>query len=197
MTVLVNPPQGLASVRTIPYPVPQEGPRFMKRMLVLAAMLMAFNSTSVFAGGWFIISLGQPHAHSDPRAHAAAFVVQVYGCSAREAELTATAEGLVNGERRSIPLKPIRLAGGRDTVLFQGDSRVVQDWPNYTVAIPKQWSEEGTWIVNVIARTPWRSQSALVALNGEGVDRARSRFQEAFTSEDLEESLRAIDNQNR
>jgi len=43
------------------------------------------------------MSLGQAGANSDPRAPASAIVVQVYGCSAMAAEVTATAEGVVNG----------------------------------------------------------------------------------------------------
>jgi hypothetical protein len=82
----------------------------MKRILVrVILMTIALNATA-FAGGRFIISLGQPGAHSDARAHDSAFVVRVYGCSAANAKVTATAEGLVNGERRSIPLEPVRLA---------------------------------------------------------------------------------------
>src|SRR5262249_42742363 len=103
----------------------------MKQTLALIVFLTGVPAVPFFAGGWFMLTLGQPHAHSDPRAHSAAFVVQVYGCSATAAVLSATAEGLVNGRRLSIQLHPVRLAGGHDDVLFEGDSQMIRDWPNY------------------------------------------------------------------
>ena len=66
---------------------------------------LLFASTYSLAGGWFSLSIGQPGAHPDPQAHTAAFTIQVYGCSARAAEVTATAEGLVDGKRVSVPLQ--------------------------------------------------------------------------------------------
>lgn len=168
----------------------------MKRKLTLAAMISAFAASNLFAGGWFIMSLGQPGANSDPRAQASAFVVQVYGCSAMAAEVTATAEGLVNGRRQSITLQPIRLAGGRDAVLFKGDSQMIEDWPSYRAAIPRDWPSDGTWIIRVVASASWHSESAFVVLGPGGIDRARTRQQEAFPPGELEFALRKLDADN-
>jgi hypothetical protein len=168
----------------------------MKHTFNLAALILAFAASNLFAGGWFIISLGQPGANSDPRAHTSAFVVRVYGCSARTAEITATAEGLVNGRRQSITLQPVRLAGGRETVLFSGDSRMVEDWPSYSAAIPWNWPSEGTWIIRVVASTSWHSESAFVVLGPDGIDRARTRQQETVPVGELEVALRTLDADN-
>lgn len=176
----------------------------MKRWPALGVMLLAFPSQALFAGGWFIISMGQPGAHSDVRAHSAAFVVRVYGCSATQADVTATAEGLLNGQRQSIPLHPFRLAGGRDTVLCKGETQPapswstandcwVEDWPSYSVAIPRQWPSEGTWIIRVVASTTWRSQSALVVLGPHGINRAKTRIEDSFQAGELEAALHDLD----
>ena len=165
----------------------------MKQILArLVAIAIALNA-SAFAGGWFVISLGQPGAHSDARAHDAAFVVRVYGCSAASAKVTAIAEGLVNGERRSIPLEPVRLAGGRDTVLLREDGRVVQEWPGFDVAIPRNWAPEGNWVIRVLADGGWRTQSALVVLNATGIDRAKTHIGDTIQPSAIDAALRALD----
>jgi hypothetical protein len=143
-----------------------------------------------FAGGWFILSLGQPGASSDPLARQAAFTVRVYGCSAIQAQLVATAEGLVAGQRRSIVLKPVLLPGKSDEVRFSADSRVVEKWPQFTVAIPKEWpGDKGVWVVRVSAVTPWRQQSALVVLGEEGVNRGATLLKDFFRPEEIEGQL--------
>src|SRR5882762_4219796 len=107
-------------------------------MLVRTAIVLILLTAPAFSGGWFIITLGQPSAHSDLRAHSA-FVVRVYGCSALAAHVSATAEGLVNGSRQSVPLTPIPVSGGRSSVVFSGDTRFVEEWPSFSVAIPREW----------------------------------------------------------
>lgn len=168
----------------------------MKRKFNLGVLILAFAASNVFAGGWFTMSLGQPRANSDPQARNSAVVVLVYGCSARTAEITATAEGLVNGRRQSITLQPVRLAGGRETALFSSDGRMVEDWPSYSAAIPRNWPSEGTWIIRVVASTSWHSESAFVVLGPNGIDRSRTRQQETFPVGELEVALRSLDAEN-
>ncbi len=157
--------------------------------------LIAFSGLilagSAHAGGWFILTLGQPGAHSDPAARAAAFTVRVYGCLARSTAVAATAEGLVNGERRTIRLAPVRLGGGLDDVVFQPGGQFIAEWPHYTVAIPNDLPAEGSWVVKVEVRSDWGSiKSALVVLGPRGVDRARSVEKDQFRESEVLAFLR-------
>ena len=160
-------------------------------MIVRLVMIAAILSSTAFAGSWFVLSLGQPGAHSDARAHDSAFVVRVYGCSAANARVTATAEGLVNGERRSISLQPLRLTGGRDEVLFREGTKMIQDWPGFDMAIPKI-KEPGNWVVRVVADGGWQTHNAVVVLNEQGVDRAKTRIGKTVGPADVESTLRAL-----
>jgi len=56
--------------------------------------------------------------------------------SPEKTTITATAEGIVNGVRRSIPLKVIPLATGG------------------TFVIAREWPEQGTWAVKLVAANP-------------------------------------------
>ena len=151
---------------------------------------LLFASTYSLAGGWFSLSIGQPGAHPDPQAHTAAFTIQVYGCSARAAEVTATAEGLVDGKRVSVPLQLTYLSGGRSDVEFTPGRQAVSGWPYFTMAVPKSWPTAGTWLIRVVAGTGFLTHSALVAVGPNGVDRGATRTQALVSDADLDAALR-------
>jgi hypothetical protein len=157
-------------------------------------LLVATIIPHAFAGGWFIISLGQPSASSDSVGRRAAFTVRVYGCSAKQAQVVARAEGLVDGQRRSIELKPVLLPGRSTQVHLNADSRVVEGPPQFTVAVPKEWpTDGGVWVIRVSAVTPWRQQSALVALSQEdGVNREATLLKDSFSPDEIEGQLRKL-----
>ena len=74
---------------------------------------------------------------------------------------------------------------------FSADSRVVEQWPHYTVAIPKEWrAERGVWVIHISAVTPWRQQSALVVVTQEGVNRRATLLKDVITPDDIEGQLR-------
>lgn len=160
----------------------------MKQLLIATILLTAPYAS---AGGWFFISIGQPQAHSDPRAHAAAFTVQVSGCSAVAADVVATAEGLVNGHRKSVPIQLVQLTGRRDDVEFSPDRQTVTAWPHFTAAVPKVWPENGTWVIRVSATTSWRQENVLVVLGPDGVNRRDTQYVYAKDA-DLEAILRRL-----
>ena len=158
----------------------------MKRLLIATILLTAPYST---AGGWFFISIGQPQVHSDPQAHTAAFTVQVYGCSAGAAVVSATAEGLVNGQRKSVPIQLVHLTGQRNDIVYSPDRKAILGWPYFTTAIPKVWPEHGTWVIRVSASTSWMHENAMVVLGPDGVDRSATQTSKFVRDSDLEAAL--------
>lgn len=161
----------------------------MNQLLIATILLTAPFAT---AGGWFFISIGQPQAHSDPRAHTAAFTVQVYGCSAGAAVVAATAEGLVNGQRKSVPIQLVHLTGERNDIAYSPDRQAILHWPHFTAAVPKVWPENGTWVIRVSASTSWKHENALVVLGPDGVDRRASQTSKFVRDSDLEATLRRL-----
>ena len=97
------------------------------------ALTAAAVGMPLFAGGWFVLSLGQPAVHPDIRAHDSGLVVRVYGCSAKMAALHVVAEGVISGQRRSIPVKPVAL---------QGRDNGADPWSSTDFAIPRSWPTE-------------------------------------------------------
>src|SRR5260370_40076892 len=80
-----------------------------KCRLHLWAALLCIPAICVPAFAWplaFTFEIGSPVAAQDFRVKTAAFVFRTAGCAEpRKPELTAAAEGLVNGARRSMVLK--------------------------------------------------------------------------------------------
>src|SRR5205809_8116646 len=84
-----------------------------------------------FAEG-FTFTLGSPVASQDFQAKAAAFVFRTEGCAEpARSQVSGTAEGLVNGARRTVPLKV--MATSKPGVY----------------AVHRRWPAEGEWVVNL------------------------------------------------
>src|SRR5690348_3584958 len=87
-------------------------------------------SMAAFGEG-FTFTLGSPVAAQDFHWKMAAFVFRTEGCAEpQKPELSATAEGLVAGQRRSVAIK---VAAGKPGIY----------------AIPQSWPDEGKWVVNL------------------------------------------------
>ena len=90
----------------------------MTRVGLMAATLAA----SAFAEG-FAISIGNPVAAQDFRAKGAAFVFRTVGCAdPAKSQISGTAEGLVKGTRRSVPLNVMAMGQ-------PGVYAVYRSWP--------------------------------------------------------------------
>jgi len=90
----------------------------------------------LFAGA-LLLEVGNPAANHEALEKHAILVARVTAChSPEKTTVTATAEGIVNGMRKSIPLKviPLSTAG--------------------TFAVTREWPEQGTWAVKMIATNP-------------------------------------------
>jgi hypothetical protein len=124
--------------------------RFLARPLTGLALLMAlFFVTAAFSGG-FYLRAELPPASSDPALKDAVLVVRPDGCREPSmAKLTATAEGLLDGERttRQVRLRPITRG---------------------QYAITRQWPSEGDWVLKVTATYDGMTTGMLLLLGPNG-----------------------------
>jgi hypothetical protein len=110
-----------------------------------------------FAGAPVLV-VGNPEASAEARSMHAVLTVKPAGCLVPEtATVTVTAAGIVNGERRSMPLKVTAL-------------------PEGLYAVTKQWPTEGKWVLHITATDGIRTASALVPVGSNGVERENTRF---------------------
>ncbi len=145
--------------------------RFRLRLVLALALGSAITT---YAGG-FWISIQNPTTVKDAVAKNAVVLVRLDGChNPADATVTATAEGLVNGQRRSIPLKlePVSQPA--------------------TYAVAPQWPAEGRWVLNFSATYLGRDAGAIVRLTPGKFEKESSKvFPGKATPEALEASLRA------
>lgn len=112
--------------------------------LVITLMLAPL----AFAGG-FYLEVERP-ASSDASLKDVVLLVHPTGCHKPEdANLTATAEGIVNGERVSVPLQFTRTAKG-------------------VFAIKKQWGAEGAWVLAITGEYNKAVRGIVVELGARG-----------------------------
>jgi hypothetical protein len=121
----------------------------------LAAFLALAGGPAAVAGG-FHVALELPTSQTDARLKDAVLIVRPGGCiDVSQAVLRATAEGLVNGQRRSIPVKLTPAGPG-------------------VYAVTRQWPTEGTWMLVIAGEASKTTEgppmrcSRLVAFGPEG-----------------------------
>jgi hypothetical protein len=138
----------------------------------MCAMALA-TAASLLAGG-FVLQIGKPDANPEARAKHAVLVVRGFACAEQENTMvTGTAEGVVNGMRRTMALKLIPLSD------------------QSTYAVIDQWPSEGKWVLAFTMTNPrFGQQSAVVKVESGAVAWAGiSRFNHAATKEDIETAL--------
>lgn len=112
------------------------------------ALLIAMAASS-YAGG-FQISVETPGASTDAQMKDVVLVVRTFGClQPADAKLSATAEGLVNGARKSIALDLSTISAG-------------------VFAIKQQWPSEGAWVLALKGGYNEMTTSVLVELGPNG-----------------------------
>jgi hypothetical protein len=108
------------------------------RLVPLAAAILLASTTAAHAGGQQISAEVAPDGKG--------LLVRTYRCGTPASlSLTGTAEGLVNGQRRQIPLKMAQVA---DSAVF---------------SVAQQWPGDGAWVLTFTAAGE-RSASAIVEL---------------------------------
>ena len=142
----------------------------MKKTLVT---LMLACAGQVFAGG-FWLQVGNPDANPGAGKLGAVVTIKAVGChDPATATVTATAIGVVNGERRSIPLelKPLGEPG--------------------FYALAQQWPKEGKWVIQLVGRNGEQFTNTLIGAGPEGIDRLHARLDmKAFAASDVEAMLK-------
>jgi hypothetical protein len=139
----------------------------------LIANLLVFLSGAASAEE-FAIQIASPVAAQSYNMKRSAFVFRTLGCAAPEIpEVSAKAEGRVNAQRKTLPLK---VSAAQTPGVF---------------GIFREWPEEGVWIVNIKGRCGSKSAGALVATDPKGFVRESSTLLSRPAAEaDIEASLK-------
>jgi hypothetical protein len=142
---------------------------FIAGAAVIAAASPSVARSAFKSPAW--LSIEAPVNPYDPMTRGEALLVhtQLVSGNARATELTGTAEGLVNGARRSIPLH------------FDSLSRL------NTFGVRRQWPTEGTWLL----RIELRATTALVSLDAAGNPTAARVVTESSTGMPLPRAVSA------
>jgi len=134
--------------------------------------LMLACAGQMFAGG-FWLQLGNPEANPAAGKMGAVVTIKAVGChDPATAKVTATAVGVVNGERRSIPLelKPLGEPGA--------------------YALSQQWPKEGKWVIQLVGRNGEQFTNTLVGASPGGIDRVHAKADmKAFAASDVDAML--------
>jgi hypothetical protein len=146
-----------------------------KRLRIPLVLALVLGSAILAVAGGFWISIQNPSTVTDAVAKNAVVLVRADGChNPAEANITGTAEGRVNGIRRSIPLKlvPVSQPG--------------------TYAVVPQWPAEGAWVLHFNATYLGRDAGALVRLvPGKFQKQSAELFHRKITAEDVESALKS------
>jgi len=124
----------------------------------------------------FRFDIGSPVAAGDFAFKTAAFVFRTEGCTdPAKAQINATAEGLVKGARRSVPLKVATIARPGVYAVFQ------------------TWGPDGAWVVNLKGACGDANAGAVVPFGPKGFIRESAKFfPRSATDAEIEESLKAL-----
>lgn len=136
--------------------------RNLMRISTLASLggaLMLAISSSALAGG-FQLSVETPSSSSDAQTKDVVLIARTYGChQPADATLSATAEGLVNGARKSVALELRSIGSG-------------------VYAIKQQWPAEGTWVLALTGAYNGMTSSVLIELGPNGKVLPGTRLEE-------------------
>lgn len=147
------------------------------RRLVIGVFIIAFTvgaGTTPFAGEIFRLEIGRPIAGGSQTKNKAVLVARPLCCDPATVRITATAEGIVNGRRESIPLE----VGTLDT---PGVHAIARQWP------------DGQWVLNLTGHCAERgtTTSAVVPLGPAGFIREQIQILDrAATAADVDAALR-------
>lgn len=141
------------------------------------AILLAMVSVAAGFAREFALQVGPPIAGNAPVAKGSLLVVRPGGCAdPANAHITATAEGIVNGVRRSVPLKLMALST-----------------PGVH-AVPKHWPKGGVWIVNLVGTCSGHTAGAIVSIGSQEKYRRESvkLLPHRATPTEIDASLKAL-----
>jgi hypothetical protein len=147
----------------------------MRKQIVIAMPVAAVMALAgqLFAGG-FWLQLGNPDASAEARHVNAVVTIKATGChDPAAAKVTATAIGMVDGQRRSIALKLDKLSEPGSYALSQ------------------QWPKEGKWVIELVGRNDQQFTNTLLTAGPQGVDRLHAKADmKEFRPADVEALLK-------
>jgi hypothetical protein len=134
------------------------------------------------SSGWgadFSLAIGNPVAVSLPDGIVKkdiGMAVRAENCAdLSKAQITGTAEGMVSGERRSVPLRLVPAAA-------PGAFAVSRDWP-----------QQGVWVVSLTGHCGSFTASAIIPIGPNGFLRESSKFfPRAATAAEVESVLKTL-----
>lgn len=133
---------------------------------LLAAVGLAMNAEE------FSLQIASAVAGQSFQTKHAAFVARQVGCEdASKLTVSAVAEGLSGGKRRTLPIKTLAVANS----------------PAY--AVFREWPVEGTWVVHLRGSCGSAVASALVVPGERGPNREASKF---FNRDATERDIQAL-----
>jgi hypothetical protein len=140
----------------------------------LCILLVAGAAMAVSQG--FTFAIGSPVASMDSRSKLAAFVFRTEGCAElAKLHVGGTAEGLVQGTRKSVPL----------TLSAMSTPGVYAVYPT--------WASEGDWVVSLDGTCAQARAGALIPMGPHGFIRASSKFlPHPATAQEIEAALEAL-----
>ena len=149
----------------------------MRRHRIALAILTTLVVARAGFAQDFALQVGPPIAGASQPAKKSLLVVRPGGCAdPARAQIMATAEGLVDGVRRSVPLQLAALS-------TPGVHAVSKDWPN-----------GGFWVVNLVGTCSGKTAGAIVSIGSNSAYRreAVKLFPHRPTSAEIEASLKAL-----
>ncbi len=144
----------------------------MKRKVLIS---VAFLAAPLFSGA-LLLQVADPETSPEAQAKHAVVMARMTACHSPEKTIvSATAEGVVGGQRKTLPLKVIKLS-------TPGMFAVAREWPS-----------EGVWAVRMVATNPDYKDYAtgvIIPVDRETWSRAGAKeFFHAPTDDDVNSAL--------
>jgi len=128
-------------------------------LVSLCGVLLLASASTAMAGG-FQLSVETPGSSIEPQLKDVVLIVRTFGChQPADAKLSATAEGIVNGGRKSMTLELRSIGSG-------------------VYSIKQQWPSEGTWVLALTGSYNGMTSSVLVELGANGKVLPGTRLEE-------------------
>lgn len=125
----------------------------------LSAVVLLASASTAMAGG-FQLSVETPGSSVEPQLKDVVLIARTYGChQPADAKLSATAEGIVKGARKSLALELRSIGSG-------------------VYGIKQQWPSEGTWVLALTGAYNGMTSSVLVELGPNGKVLPGTRLEE-------------------
>lgn len=136
------------SVKNIPQSVLDES--IKKSISVVVATLVVFGLVATALAGGFQLSVEVPSDAASHQLKDAVLFVKTFGCyKPTDAKVSATAEGILNGERRSLPLELVYDSTG-------------------VYALKQQWPSEGSWVLAITGEYNSLTSTLIIDLGPNG-----------------------------